>query len=214
MVLTKLSSMTIKPFNSSEAWELLEKPLYTLGFRFSPEKQYLIAMIFANANYFPGLIQLYCSKLIEALRNKNTYGGYSDTKVPPYDINDGIIKKILSDKDFQQEVKAKFDITLDLEGNDNYYRLLALLMAWLYHEERRYDGYSAQDIMNVAKEAMTKKIVQLSLDELIGFLDELCELNIFRKTLDDKYLFNRYNFFQMMGDREQVEKGLLEYMEE
>ena len=214
MVLTKLSSMTIKPFNSSEAWELLEKPLYTLGFRFSPEKQYLIAMIFANANYFPGLIQLYCSKLIEALRNKNTYGGYSDTKVPPYDINDGIIKKILSDKDFQQEVKAKFDITLDLEGNDNYYRLLALLMAWLYHEERRYDGYSAQDIMNVAKEAMTKKIVQLSLDELIGFLDELCELNIFRKTLDDKYLFNRYNFFQMMGDRDQVEKGLLEYMEE
>ena len=73
----QFSDMTVKPFNTFEARELLEVPLYYLGMRFPKEKESLISLILATTNYFPGLIQMYCAKLIEAMRHKD-YANYSD----------------------------------------------------------------------------------------------------------------------------------------
>ena len=45
-------------------------------------------------------------------------------------------------------------------------------------------------------------------------MEELCELNVLRKLADDKYVFNRYNFFQMMGSCHEIEDKLMECMED
>ncbi len=44
-------------------------------------------------------------------------------------------------------------------------------------------------------------------------MQELLELNILRHTVNEKYLFSRYSFFQMMGTSDEIDSRLLEYME-
>lgn len=211
-VLTHLGHTTIVPFNYAEARELLEKPLYYLGLRFPKDKESLVSLIFANANYFPGLIQLYCSKLVEAM-TKGDYAGYNQSEVPIYYVEQEHIKKVLAEEGFLQQVREKFEITLRLD-EDNYYYIIALLMASLYHNNGYSNGYSAYDILEEGRNYLVKKIEDAGLEKISVFLDELCELNVLRRLKEDRYVFNRYNFFQMMGSREEVDNKLEECMEE
>lgn len=211
-VLTHLESMTVRPFRPMEARELLEIPLYYLGYRFPADKQHLITMIFARANYFPGLIQMYCIKLVEAMK-KPDYAGYNEFETPKYVVNEDHIKKALADEGFRQQVREKFEITLKLD-EDNYYYLIALIMAELYHEEHKVNGYTAKDILEAGTEFDIKKISELGTEKLGAFMDELVDLNILRKTSEKEYLFNRYNFLQMMGSKQEVDDKLIECMEE
>ena len=210
-VLTHLSHTTIVPFNYNEARELLEKPLYYLGLRFPKEKDSLVSLIFANANYFPGLIQLYCAKLVEAM-TKGDYAGYNENDAPIYYVEQEHIKKVLAEEGFLQQVREKFEITLRLD-EDNYYYIIALLMASLYHDNGYSNGYSADDVWEEGCSLDVKKIVDTDIDKINVFMDELCELNVLRRLADDRYVFNRYNFFQMMGSREEIDDKLLECME-
>lgn len=211
-VLTHLEPMTVKPFNTSEARELLEVPLHYLGLRFPKEKESLITLILATTNYFPGLIQMYCAKLINAMRSKD-YAKYDEVSTPIYEVSEEHIKKVLADPEFTQQIREKFFITLKLD-EDNYYYLIALLMAYLYHNNGYNEGYSAADIKNAGAELEISKITNLELDKLESFMEELKELNVLRSTDDSHYLFTRFTFFQMMGTRAEVDDKLEECMEE
>lgn len=211
-VITHLESMTVKPFKEAEARELLEIPLYYLGLRFPKDKEALITLIFASANYFPGLIQLYCAKLIEAMR-KGDYAGYDECDTPIYEVKESHIKKVLSEEGFMQQIREKFEITLKLD-EDNYYYLIALLMALLYHEKGYKNGFLPEEVYDEGCGYGIAKISNLKIDKLVAFMEELEELNVLRKTSEKAYLFNRYSFFQMMGSRTEVEDKLEEYMED
>ena len=69
--------MTVKPFKPAEARELMEIPLHYLGLEFPKENESLITLILATTNCFPGLIQMYCAKLLTAMRSKD-YAGYDE----------------------------------------------------------------------------------------------------------------------------------------
>lgn len=214
-VLPQLTSITIKPFNMKDARKLLEEPLYYLGFRFPQDKQSLVSLILASTNYFPGLIQMYCAKLIEAM--KNDYAGYEQNKTPAYEVNPDHIKKVLAAPDFMDQVREKFEITLKLD-EDNMYYIIALLMAYLYHQNANSAtesrGFSAQDIIAVAKQFDVKKVASQRVEVIAGLMQELLELNILRHTVQNLYLFSRYSFFQMMGTADEIEDKLLGYMED
>lgn len=209
-VLTHLQPMTVKPFNTSEARELMELPLHYLGLRFSKEKESLITLILATTNYFPGLIQMYCAKLINAMRNKD-YANYNEVDTPIYEVSEEHIKKVLADPEFTQQIREKYIITLKLD-EDNYYYLIALLMAYLYHSNGYNEGYSAADIKNAGIELEIEKIANLENAKLESFMEELKELNVLRNTDETHYLFTRFTFFQMMGTRAEVDDKLVEYM--
>lgn len=211
-VLTHLQAMTVKPFTTSEARELMEVPLYYLGLRFPKEKEYLVTLILATTNYFPGLIQMYCAKLINAMRNKD-YANYDEVDTPIYEVSEEHIKKVLADPEFMQQIREKYMITLKLD-EDNYYYLIALLMAYLYHCNGYSEGYSAEDIKNAGNELEISKISNLELNKLESFMEELKELNVLRNTSENQYLFTRFTFFQMMGTRAEVDDKLVEYMGE
>lgn len=210
-VLAHLKSYTVRPFSVMEARELLEVPLACLGLRFSEEKQALVSTILATTNYFPGLIQLYCYKLLEAM--KKDYAGYEEANTPPYEINEKHIKKVLAEADFMQDIYNKFDITLRVD-EDCYYHILAILMAALYHDGENPEGYLPKDLLERGKDYGIKKMEMLSLENVHALMEELRELNIFRLTAGGRYLFARYNFFQLMGSKEHLEDELLTYMEE
>jgi len=214
-VITHLASMTVKPFKVQEARELLEVPLYYLGLRFPQGKESLISLILASTNYFPGLIQLYCAKLIEAM-SKSDYAGYNQGEVPVYEIREDHIKKVLADASFTEQIREKFEITLKLGDDRNYY-IIALIFAYLYHENGAgsyNDGYGADDILLKAESLELEEIYNLSTETVTALLEDLRELNILRATVAGKYLFTRYAFFQMLGSREEVEDKILALMEE
>ena len=58
------------------------------------------------------------------------------------------------------------------------------------------------------------KISSLDANKLNAFMEELKELNVLRNTDENKYLFTRYSFFQMMGTSSDVDDKLVEYMGE
>ena len=209
--MTKFGALAVRPLAYAEARELLEVPLNYLGLRFPKEKEALVSMIFASANYFPGLIQLYCAKLIEAM-TKDDYAGYDQDRTPPYEVVEKHIKKVLADTGFQQQIREKFMITLKIDADDYYY-VIALLMAYLYNNFNNDEGYTPEDISEIAVEYGFGKIAKLDVEKIRALMEEMCELNVFHQLTDNHFKFSRYNFYQMMGDKSKVEEEILSYLE-
>ena len=208
-VLTHLSSLTVKPFRYTEARELLEVPLSYLGFRFPDDEKTdsLVSNICGTTNYFPGLIQLYCAKLIEAM--KQDYAGYPETTTPPYYVREEHIKRVLADKTLTSQIKEKFDITLKVD-EDDYYYIIALLCAYVYHVSGK-NSFSAEDILSQASEYMIAKIDSLGVNRVDALMKEMCELNVLQDTGNGSYRFARYSFYQMMGTLTEIEDEILKY---
>lgn len=213
-VLTHLEPLTVTPFKFSEARELMEVPLHYLGFRFPKEKESLVTLIMATTNYFPGLIQLYCAKLIDAMRNHD-YAGYDEADSPIYEVNEEHIKKVLADPEFMQQIREKFIITLRLD-EDNQYYLIALLIAWLYYNDNQQEkktGYSAEDIKNIAETLEISKFAKIDANRIENLCEELRELNVLRKASEHSFMFTRLTFLQMMGTADEIDDALFEYIE-
>ena len=207
-VLTHFDSLTVKPFRSMEARELLEGPLSYLGFRFprDNETEILISTIFGTTNYFPGLLQTYCTKLIEAMQRD--YAGYAESETPPYYVRKELIKKVLAEQSLQHDIREKFFITLKV-GDDDYYYIIALLAAYHYHTEKSNNGCNASDLYTLADEYGISKLTQLGEEKIAALMEEMVELNVLQYTGDGRYRFTRHSFCQMMGNVQQIEDDLL-----
>lgn len=209
-VLPQLSSMTVKPFKYAEAKELLEYPLSYLGFRFRDdvETDTLVSAILSHTNSFPGMLQLYCTKLIEAM--KNGYAGYKEAGTPPYYVSEDHIKKVLGEDNLQEEIRQKFFITLTV-GSDNYYLLIAMITAYLYKND---DGIcvTPNDVLTFAKDFEIKDIAALSPEKVAALMEEMRELNVLQHNGEHGYRFTHFSFFQMMGTKAYLEQELEKYM--
>ena len=213
-ILPTLKSLTVKPFSVEDARKLLEVPLRYLGLYFPDnQKDSLILTILETANYFPSLIQLYCEKLIKALFEPS-YAGY-DADTPIYRISEEHIKKILADREFTKDIKTKIEITLRL-GEDKYYFVIANLLAHLYYNQNSVNGYSPKDILNAAETfgLIKEPFLPNSAEKIGALMEELCELNILRKTGAENYLFSRQRILRIVGSLNEVEDALLKLMSE
>ena len=209
-VLPQLSSMTVKPFKYVEAKELLEYPLSYLGFRFRDdvETDTLVSAILSHTNSFPGMLQLYCTKLIEAM--KNGYAGYKEAGTPPYYVSEDHIKKVLGEDNLQEEIRQKFFITLTV-GSDNYYLLIAMITAYLYKNDEGI-CVTPNDVLTFAKDFEIKDIAALSLEKVTALMEEMRELNVLQHNGEHGYRFTHFSFFQMMGTKAYLEQELEKYM--
>lgn len=209
-VLPQLSSMTVKPFKYAEAKELLEYPLSYLGFRFSDdlETDTLVSAILSHTNSFPGMLQLYCTKLIEAM--KNGYAGYKEAGTPPYYVSEDHIKKVLGEDNLQEEIRQKFFITLTV-GSDNYYLLIAMITAYLYKNDEGI-CVTPNDVLTFAKDFEIKDIAVLSPEKVAALMEEMRELNVLQHNGEHGYRFTHFSFFQMMGTKAYLEQELEKYM--
>ena len=205
-VIAHLSYINIKPFIHEDAEKLLLTPLSYLGFSFENDSV-LISQILASTNYFPGLIQLYCKKLIETM--KVGYAGYNENTTPPYIVTESHIKKVLSDKHFRDEIKNKFEITLRL---DDAYYIIALIMASLDDSSENKNGYSSSDILAEAQKLKINLISELDKEQIDAFLGELVDLNVLKSTGGGLFSFSTKNFRDMLGSKNDIEEKLLSLM--
>ncbi|WP_378127621.1 AAA family ATPase [Cohnella boryungensis] len=213
-VLAHLGYITIRPLKYLDARDLLLRPLQYLGFRIGEDSEDIISLILAKTNYYPGLIHFYCQKLIEAIADSYRNGNYNERTTPPYVLDEKHIKTLLGQSEFLSEIETKFRITLQLDA-DNLYDILAKALAYHYYETGVGRGASVQDIIRICKEFEIRKIEAMSEENVAALLEEMMELNIFRYEARDsgKYVFNRYSFFQMLGNHEQVWEHLYRYSE-
>ncbi len=202
-----LNHISVLPFRPIDAMELLGKPMSYLGFRIADDG--LISAIFSRTNYYPGSIQYYCKMLVDAVGSNYTKQNFDVVKNPPYTLDDEYLKNVLGNREFQEEIDQKFQITLHLD-DDNFYEILALAVAMIYYEHNRPVSVEVTDIRNVCLMCGVEKITRLSDIELMSLLDEMVALNILRRT-DGKFEFNRYAFWHMMGTETEVNDKLDSY---
>lgn len=208
--LIHLSSIVIKQFQRPEAIKLLTNTLAYLGFRFDEK---VVTLILAKTNYYPGLIQFYCQKLLEAMKNDD-YAGYSEISTPYYEVNEGHIKKVLSDSDFMAKVNEKLEASLFTEEKGrSHYHIIALIFAYLYEEVSNEKKYTVDDLMRVAQEYKITRLLKLNKEKIEELLNEMWDLNILSKE-DEYYRFATEGFRELLGSREQVEDGISQYIEE
>lgn len=202
-----LNHISVLPFKPADAMELLVKPMSYLGFKVSSDS--LLSAIFSRANYYPGSIQYYCKMLVDAVASNYVKQNFDVTKNPPYTLDDEYLKNMLGNKDFQEEIDQKFQITLHLD-DDNYYEILALAVAYIYYEHNRPVSVEVGEIRDICIMCGVDKITKLSDAELLSLLDEMVALNLLRRT-DGKFEFNRYAFWHMMGTESEVNDKLDAY---
>ena len=134
-----------------------------LGFKIVNDS--LISAIFSRTNYYPGSIQYYCKMLVDAVGNNYTNKKFDVTKNPPYLLDDDYLKNMLGNREFQEEINQKFQITLHLD-DDNYYEILALAVAWIYYEHNgpvgveviEFNRYAFWHMMGAEKEVDDKLV--------------------------------------------------------
>lgn len=201
-VITHLPSLKITPFRAQEAQELLTVPLSYLGF--SLPSKVTVSQILATANYFPGLIQLYCKKLIESVRDIG-YAGYEMKKTPPYVVGDEHLRRVMADREFVEQIHEKFEITLKLDQDQgSCYYPLALIIGWLYSQEPSKNGYTARKVLHCAQDLGIHPIIDLDEEKTDALLQELRDLNILRNVSSDSYLLSSKNFQDLLGSEEEI----------
>lgn len=210
--LIHLTPITIRQFRREEATKLLTSILAYLGFELTQE---IIDNILASTYNYPGLIQLYCQKLLEAMKNDD-YAGYAESNTPTYKVTESHYKKVLSDTTFTDIVAQKFEATLftEEEGRSNYH-IIALILAYLYYTEpnKNEKGYTYEELMGVAEEYHINRVTSLKSEQLSEILSEMLDLNVIKK-MDGNYCFTTDGFRKLLGSQEKVEKSLSEYFEE
>lgn len=217
-----LKSLVIRPFSKAEANQLLLEPLSYLGFILEDYTQ--ATQIIAQTNYFPGLIQLYCQKLVQSV-SRPDYGGFKEGETPPYRISNDLIGRVLADNNFIYEIGEKFEMTLRLEPR---YYLIALLLCHLSYKKESalaedaassYEkdsfvvhgmGYTAENIWEEAKDLKLPSLYTLDIDQVHTLMEELHELNILRKETSNSFDFASDNFRGILGTDEVIFRKLLE----
>ncbi len=213
--LPKLSHVRIKPLDYADAEMLLKKPLRYLGFAFdeSEEQQALISMILSTTNYYPGLIHYYCNSLLGTISDGHTEA--APTR-PPYVLDKKLILSLLQKKEFLEQTRQKFLMTLGIDKKEHqYYSILAHLMAYCYDEnDAQVSGVSVEELSEAASQEGIEVISRLEIAQIETLLDELCELNILycnHGAADKRYIFSRPAFRDMLGDADDVLAALLDY---
>lgn len=207
-VLGKLGSLTIKPLTYQEASQLLEEPLYYLGFRLDKDQTVLLSQILLSTNYYPGLIHFYCAQLVESLCSAMSN---ADAR-PPYRLDENQIRVLLQKEDFTTQIRDKFFITLDVEEDKLYYRILAYALAYCYYDqpENAVQGYTFQEILGACQYFNINSITCLPDESVKVLLSEMEQLNVL-VSMNGRYTFNGANFRHMMGDHETVFNELLSF---
>lgn len=205
-VIPHMSSLKITPFRSLEGQELLSEPLSYLGF--SLPSKVTVSQILATVNYFPGLIQLYCQKLIESMRAPD-YAGYDVKKTPPFVVTDDHLRRVMADKEFVEQIHSKFEATLTVDQDQgSWYYPLTLVMGLMYYMDPDKNAYTAEDVMKYAESCNVRSLMELDEEKIETLMQELQDLNILRSVSNDSYLLASKNFRDLLGSESEILKKL------
>jgi hypothetical protein len=181
-----------------EAQKLVKIPLETLGFKFESED--LVLMILSHCNWYPSLIQIFCSTLLNILNNKR------------------VIKELpilIREKDVSQayinsgrQIKEKFKLTLNL---DERYDLLANIIANEILEDQTIHtkGLSVNEVKDLAifywSAGFESSNPKMKVNDL---LEEMTDLGVLRIESTGNFTLRNPNLIGFIGTEKQITDNL------
>ncbi len=189
------SPLCIKPLSSSDALELLSKPLSYLGFKVDPEH---LEHILVNTSFYPGIVHYVGYSLVENLTTRYEDYYQASNNNPPYDLTDRQLGEIMSSGELNKKIDERINWTLDA---DPRYLMLACCIAYLYLNEPEHNksGHSVKMIILCADMFEIASITSLQMPDIIGLLEEMVEMGILVKPTADTFRFRQRRFIDAIG---------------
>lgn len=191
----------------AEAIDLIRKPMEAAGFRF--ESKGLVIRILAQTNYYPSLIQLYCSHLLRHMIAKvTTARSPTGAQGPRYVVTGKDIELVYSSDALREEIRAKFRLTLQL---DPRYEVLAYAMALalLRSDYSQVDGMPWQIIrQECALRWWAEGFNETSEADFRLLLDEMRGLGVLSRPAEGRYGLRSANVLLLLGTQDEIETVL------
>ena len=190
----------IDPLEPRAAEELIVRPFRALGFHFeTPE---LVCRILSMANYHPGLIQIFCYRLLS-----NLYKNYRQWKSVVKIIRSDDVLTIERDQSFREDVRNRFDWTLDL---DDRYKVITY---GLVLSESPTTSKSATNFKTLGSSWWPSVFDKLDAQDMRALLDEMVGLGVLlaehHEDLSRRYRLRSPNLLRLLGPKETIEGELL-----
>lgn len=186
--------LQVGPLDPLAARELVKRPLEIMGYRFADDA--LALRILSYTNYHPGLIQLFCSKLLENL-HKQTRNG-----LPRYEITADLVHSVYTDESVRQDIRDRFNWTL---GLDLRYNAIAwTIIAEQYEERDSFSRvYPSRALYERVRGNWPAGFQNFAADRFRGLLDEMCGLGILVRT-GDGYRLRSPNLVHLVGSEDEI----------
>jgi len=187
------------------AEELITRPIEAAGFEF--EDRSLVMRVLAQTNYYPSLIQLYCTQLLRHLRE--TRLRRRDAAGPRFKIEEADIESVFSGRPLRDAIRAKFRLTLQL---DDRYEVIAnaigleALSAGFDHA----DGIEWRKIRNdCATLWWPEGFASTSERDFLALLEEMVQLGVLSQaSLPDHFSLRNPNVLLLLGSKQEIENTL------
>ena len=197
------ADIVIKPLSASAAQRLILSPLSAIGFSF--EKTGLILRILSQANYHPGLIQIFCHRLVENLYKKWGNVISSSDQAKRLILSEDL-QAIERNSSFKEEIKERFDWTLDL---DDRYKVLTY---GIVLEEDQAASRTEREFMQIAQSWWPQVFKAMDQQALRAVLDEMVGLGVLVREDESSvrtYRLRSPNLLRLLGTRAQIEDELM-----
>ena len=196
--------IVVDPLPPRSAEDLVVRPFRALGFRF--ETSELVCRILSMANYHPGLIQIFCDRLL-----KNLYKNFRQWNSILRKITSDDVLTIERDQQFREEVRDRFDWTLDL---DDRYKVIAY---GLVLSENPTTAKSATEFRELGSSWWSTVFEKLDAQDMRALLDEMVGLGVLLAEHDEdlsrRYRLRSPNLLRLLGPKEAIEGELLRIIE-
>jgi hypothetical protein len=196
-----------------EARKLIEEPMVSAGYVFeSPD---LVTRILSQTNYYPSLIQLYCSHLLKHVNNPQSprFERTFDLRLgPPYVITTRDVDEAMRSQNLLQAIRDRFMWTLQLDAR---YEIIAYAIAYGFIEDTEIESgnikgfplsWIRKEVLKYWSEGFADDASENSFQVL---LEEMVGLGILRTTTADQYTLRSPNVVSLMGTRDDIENALL-----
>ncbi|MGV9790304.1 hypothetical protein [Streptomyces sp. NPDC003435] len=191
----------VGPLKQQAALKLVTEPMAALGYVF--ERPELVWRILAITNYQANLVQIFCSELVRTLHSR------------PYvvtgramAITDGDVQEVAASETLRRRIAERLRFTINLEDR---YRVLALVIALRSLEDGYRGGYSAKELLDLARDAWPAGFEECGVQQAEIYLTEMVGLGLLIR-LGDRAVFavRSPNVVNMLGTREELELELHE----
>ncbi len=195
----------VGPLEPPAAAKLVREPLEALGYRFAGDDgNATVLRILSYTNYHPGLIQLFCHELLQALHQR-TRG-----ELPPYLIRQSDVEAVYRQPDVRQRIRERLEWTLAL---DMHYEAVALTM--IVDQMGAHDSYAtpyaAGTILEEVRDWWSDGFADVSIEHFRGgVLEEMVGLGVLVRNIDGHYRLRSPNLVRLIGTEDDVADRLLE----
>lgn len=186
--------LQVGPLDPLAARELVKRPLEVMGYRFADDA--LVLRILSYTNYHPGLIQLFCSKLLENLHKQTPNG------LPRYEITADLVHSVYADESVRRDIRDRFNWTLGLDPR--YNAIAWTIIAEQYEERDSFSRlYPSRTLYERVRSNWPAGFQGLAADRFRGLLDEMCGLGILVRT-GDGYRLRSPNLVHLVGTEDEI----------